>query len=83
MNEEKQASSCLSCAQLDLAGLPREIHHEICEQIDDSRDLKALRLVSHYSCWVSGLVLFRTIRLYALLSCWATLNTLAKSRLSD
>ncbi len=68
---------------LDLAGLRREIHHEMCEQIDDSHDLKALRLVSHYFCWVSGLVLFRTIRLYPLLSCWATLNTLAMSRLSD
>jgi len=32
---------------------------------------------------MSGLVLFRTIRLYPLLSRWATLNTLAKSRLAD
>lgn len=62
---------------MDAYHFPSEILYQICEQINDSRDLKALRLVSHRFASVSESILFRIIRLYYHSARWTALNNIA------
>ena len=56
---------------------PTEILCQICEQIIDSRDLKAFRLANHLFASVSESLLFRTIRLFYHSARWTALNNIA------
>jgi len=62
---------------MDSCQFPTEILCQICEQINDSRDLKALRLANHHFASISESILFRTIRLYYHSARWTALNKIA------
>lgn len=62
---------------MDACQLPTEILYQICEQISDSRDLKAFRLANHLFASVSESILFRTIRLFYHSARWTALNNIA------
>lgn len=62
---------------MDAYRFPTEILYQICEQINDSRDLKAVRLASHRFASVSESILFRIIRLYYHSARWTALNSIA------
>jgi len=62
---------------MDSCQFPTEIFCQICEQINDSRDLKALRLANHHFASISESILFRTIRLYYHSARWTALNKIA------
>lgn len=67
----------LNSSSMDAYHVPTEILYQICEQTNDSRDLKAFRLANHLFASVSESFLFRTVRLFYHSARWTALNNIA------